>query len=57
MVIELSEVQIGVNHTRGSIWKRKRDFRPKLHDIKFNYHFISAILKSQNLVSPSIDLI
>ena len=24
----------------------KYDFRPKLHDTKFNYHFITPILKS-----------
>ena len=23
-----------------SIWNHKYDFRPKLHDTKFNYHFI-----------------
>ena len=32
----------------------KYDFRPKLHDTKFNYHFILAISKSQNLVSTNI---
>ena len=30
------------------------DFRPKLQDTKFNYHFITSILKSQNLVSTNI---
>ena len=44
------------NHTRdfkierarsvSSIWNHKYDFRPKLHDPKFNYHFIKSILKS-----------
>ena len=44
------------NHTRdfeierarsaSSIWNHKYDFRPKLHDTKFNYHFITSILKS-----------
>ena len=29
------------------IWNHKYDLRPKLHDMKFNYHFITAILKSQ----------
>ena len=43
------------NHTRdikierarsaSSIWNRKYDFRPKLHDPKFNYRFIRSILK------------
>ena len=32
----------------------KYDFRPKLHDTKFNYHFITAILKSQNSVITNI---
>ena len=30
------------------------DFRPKLHDTKFNYHFITAILKLQNSISTNI---
>ena len=29
-----------------SIWNHKYDFRPKLHDPRFNYHFIKSILKS-----------
>ena len=48
------------NHTartRDSIWNHECDIRPKLHDMKFNYHFITAILKSQNLVSTNIYLI
>ena len=28
------------------IWSHKYDFRPKLHDTRFNYHFITSILKS-----------
>ena len=52
MVIELSGVQFGL---KSYAWLRefdlKYDFRPKLHDTKFNYHFITSILKSQNLVS------
>ena len=35
----------------------KYDFSPKLHDTKFNYHFITAILESQNSVSTNIYLI
>ena len=42
MVIELSGVQFDLY-----------DFRPKLHDTKFNYHFTTSILKSQNLVSTN----
>ena len=29
-----------------SIWNHKSDFRPKLHDTRFNYHFVTSILKS-----------
>ena len=29
----------------------KYDFTPKLHDMKFNYHFITAILKSHSSFS------
>jgi len=46
------------NHTRdfkiervrnaSSIWNHRYDFRPKLHDTKFNCHFIKSILKSHN---------
>ena len=57
MVIELSGEVSGVhlvwNHTRdfkigrassaSSIWNHKSDLRSKLHDTKFNYHFITAI--------------
>ena len=49
------------NHTRdfkierarsaSSIWNHKYDFRPKLHDRKFNYHFIRSILKSHNFMA------
>ena len=37
-----------------SIWNHKYDLRPKLHDTKFDYQFITAILKSQNSVSTSL---
>lgn len=26
------------------IWNQRYDFRPKLHNSKFNYHFITSIL-------------
>ena len=54
MVIELNGVQFGVKLIRvmstglSSIWNHKYDFRPKLHDTKFNYHFITSIKKSHN---------
>ena len=32
-------------------WNHVEDFRPKLHDPKFNYHFITSILKSHNLIA------
>ena len=41
MVIEPSVV------CASPIWNHAYDFRPKLHDTKFNYHSITAILKSQ----------
>ena len=57
MVIELSGVQFGLkSYAWYQNWRsvqrkfdleiyRKYDFRPKLHDPKFNYHFIRSILK------------
>ena len=60
MVIELSwSVQFGVKsyaRTRDSIWNHEY-IRPKLHDMKLNYHFVTTILKSQKLVSTNIYLI
>ena len=47
MVIELSEVQFGLK-------SHKYDFRPKLHDPKFNYHFIRSILKSHNFMALNV---
>ena len=49
MVIELSGMQFGLKSYawfQSSIWNHKYDLRPKFHDTKFNYHFITAILKS-----------
>ena len=62
MVIELSGVQFDL---KSYTWFRalvqfeinKYDFRPKLHETKFNYHFITSILKSQKLVSTNILLV
>ena len=34
-----------------SIWNHTYDFRPKLHDPKFNYHFSRSILRSHNLIA------
>ena len=52
------ECNLGYNHLRdfkieracsaSSIWNHKYDFRPKLHDTRFNYHFITSILKFPN---------
>ena len=49
------ECNLGWNNTRdfkinracsaSLIWNHKYDFRPKLHDTRFNYHFIMSILK------------
>ena len=55
MVIELSDLKSDAQCKFD--WNHKFDFRPKLHDAKFNYHFITAILKSQNSVSTKILLI
>ena len=59
MVIELSGMQFGLKsyawfkieraRSVSSIWNLKYDFRPKLHDTKFNYHFITPILKLHSL--------
>ena len=49
MVIELSGVQFGLKSY--AIWNHKYDFRLKLHDPKFNYHFIRSILKSHNFMA------
>ena len=40
-------------HSASSIWNHKYVCRPKLHHTKFNYYFITAILKSQNSVSEN----
>ena len=53
MVIELKGVQFWLQSyvwfqnqmSTSSIWNHKYDFRPKLH-MRFNYHFITSILKS-----------
>ena len=41
-------------HRESSIWYHKHDFKPKLHGMQFNYHFITAILKFQDSVSANI---
>ena len=52
MVIELSGVQFGLKlyvwfqKRASSIWNHKYDFRPKLFNTNFDYHFITSILKS-----------
>ena len=55
MVIEPSGVQythdFGQVGSTSLIWNDKYDFRQKLHNVEFNYHFFTAILKSQNSVS------
>ena len=48
---------MGRAHSVSSIWNHKFDLRPKLHDTKFNYHFIKAILKTQNSVDNNVLLI
>ena len=36
---------------KSSIWNPNYDFKPKLHDTKFNCHFITSTLKSHNLIT------
>lgn len=70
MVIELSVVQFGLksyhafaiewkgkyhSHSMSAIWINKHDFRPKLHDAKFNYHLITFILNWHNLITQKHD--
>ena len=67
MVIEISGVQFGLKSSHDFkigqariatlIWNHKYEFRPKFGNTNFNYHFIRAILKSQNPVSTNIMLI
>ena len=33
-------------HSASSIWNHKYDFKPKLHEMRLDYHFITSILKS-----------
>ena len=63
MVIELSEVQFGLKsyacfQNRTSVQReynlKSCDFRPKLHNTKFNYHFITPIFKFHSFLSISI---
>lgn len=42
-------------HSTSLIWNHKYDFRPKLHNRKFNHHFITSILKSQTSVAQVQD--
>ena len=38
------------------IWNHKYDFRPKLHCTRFNYHFITSILKSPKYRTRSVQI-
>ena len=49
-VIELSGVQFGL---KSYAWY---DIRPKLHDARFNYHFITSILKSPKYRTWSLQI-
>ena len=48
MVIELSGVQFGL---KSWVWFQNQT---SAHDTKLNYHFITAILKSQNSVATNM---
>lgn len=42
----LRDFKTGRARSASTIWNHKYDFRSKLHDTTFNYHFITVILKS-----------
>ena len=46
-IIHTRDFKIGRVSSASSTWNHKSDLRSKLHDTKFNYHFITAIF-SQN---------
>ena len=53
------DFNIGRLRSESSIWNHKHDFRPKLHDTQFNYHFnyysyfeISKLSERQYLIDP-----
>ena len=50
------DFQIEQAHSASSIWNHKYDFRPKLHDTRFNYHFIASILKSPKYRTWSVQI-
>ena len=50
----IHDFKIERTHNASSIWNQKYDFRPKLHDPKFNWHFIRSILRSHNLINNLI---
>ena len=53
----MHDFKIGHARSASSIWNHNYEFRPKFGNMKFNYHFIRAILKSQNSVSTNMMLI
>ena len=46
-----SDFKIKRARRASSIWNHKFDFRPKLHDMKFNCHFIRFILKWHDFIA------
>ena len=52
---EIIRVISNIEHARSasSIWNLKYDFRPKLHDTKFNYHFIKSSFEISQFNSPN----
>ena len=59
MVIALSGVQFGLKLNQARDYKsrdcnHKFDFRPKLHDMKCNFHFVTYILKSKSGANASL---
>jgi len=46
-----SDFKIERARSASSIWNHKYDFRPKLHDTKFNCHFTRSISKSHDFTA------
>ena len=47
----MRDFKIEQARSASSIWNHKYDFRPKVHDPKFNCQFVSSIFKLHNLIA------
>ena len=50
------DFKIELARSVSSIWNHKYDFRPKLHETMFNYHFITSILKLPKYRTRSVQI-